>query len=309
VDSRKPLNECPVCKKMVESTVHCKFCNAHMEPELRYKNQPAPAPLPEEAKDFSMDELERIVLRLGDQDNLCTKDVAFHVQQRVRTYGIDPEYTENMAWIQDGEEIDPDLWERIDEAENNGESSIVVDEDERYALSEIEHVGYLDRWETVQVFFTSEGAQRYIASNKHNLTEPRIYGESFHRNLEMMTVRKMLPRLLNKIAAAEAKCRELENEVRDMDSACNTLLSSVCAERDAAESALAAERGKVDALEPYIKDMARQLTPAECEEEWHSERAEEYTGSDFEGAWETVVLKAREILKQAALAATKVPYA
>ena len=37
-----PLNECPVCKAMVESKVHCKHCNAHMEPELWYKDKPTP---------------------------------------------------------------------------------------------------------------------------------------------------------------------------------------------------------------------------------------------------------------------------
>ena len=147
--------------------------------------------------DLDIDELKRIVARLEDQDNLCTRDVAFHVQQRVRLYGIDPEYTENVAWMQDGEEIDPDLWERLDEAESNGETGIGVGDDECYVLAELEHVGFVDRWETVQVFFTSEGAERYIKTNGHNLTGPRIYGESFYRNYEMMTVRKNLPHLLS----------------------------------------------------------------------------------------------------------------
>lgn len=47
---KNELNECPVCKRMVESKVHCKHCNAHMEPELWYKDQPAPAPMPEEVE-------------------------------------------------------------------------------------------------------------------------------------------------------------------------------------------------------------------------------------------------------------------
>ena len=83
-------------------------------------------PLTVGVSDLDVDELKRIVARLEDQDNLCTRDVAFHVQQRVRLYGIDPEYTENVAWMQDGEEIDPDLWERLDEAERNGETGIGV---------------------------------------------------------------------------------------------------------------------------------------------------------------------------------------
>jgi len=69
VDSRKPLNQCPVCKAMVESTVHCKICNAHMEPELHYKNEPAPAPLPEEVEK-ARTVLSRVQGVLRDEDLL-----------------------------------------------------------------------------------------------------------------------------------------------------------------------------------------------------------------------------------------------
>jgi len=44
-----------------------------------------------------------------------------------------------------------------------------------------------------------EGAENYLKANKRNISrygEPRIYGESFHRNFEMITIRETLAELV-----------------------------------------------------------------------------------------------------------------
>lgn len=55
-----------------------------------------------------------------------------------------------------------------------------------------EEVGYVDTWETVQSFFTRQGADWYIEKNRHNLEEPRIYVDSAHRNEEWQLIREYL---------------------------------------------------------------------------------------------------------------------
>jgi len=47
-----------------------------------------------------------------------------------------------------------------------------------------ERVGYIDRWRFVVACFTREAAERYIEENRHNLTEPRVWVWSAHRNRE-----------------------------------------------------------------------------------------------------------------------------
>jgi len=152
-------------------------------------------------------ELQRIVARLGDQDNLCTHQVMFCVQKATFTTGIDTDYTDDIAWLYQGELVPEEHWPFLSEAHDNGTESIEL-YGEHYELSDLLRTGYERDWETVQVFFTSEGAQRYIDANKHRLSEhgePRIYGESFYRNDEMNAIREALPALL-KIADLGHKC-------------------------------------------------------------------------------------------------------
>lgn len=51
---------------------------------------------------------------------------------------------------------------------------------------------YVDQWEFVTVCFTEQACEDYIASNGHNLNEPRIYAASAYGNREMIAIREML---------------------------------------------------------------------------------------------------------------------
>lgn len=118
--------------------------------------------------------LKEISKELKTQDNRGTSDPIFLIQEKKRIWGMRMDYAEDHEWIdQDGEVCEGDY---ID-------------------MSEYESVGYIDIWETVQLFFTEKAAQRYIDSNKHNLNNPRIYVMSGHSNHEWQEVRNYLKEL------------------------------------------------------------------------------------------------------------------
>ena len=109
--------------------------------------------------------------RIKTQDNRCTSNPMFCVQERKRESCLIPGYGDGTEWIdmQSGE------YETV-EPETPG----------------AEQFGYRDRWETVMVAFTEEGCKEYLRVNGHNHGETRIYAESFGRCVEMITIREFL---------------------------------------------------------------------------------------------------------------------
>ncbi|MBW2672478.1 MAG: hypothetical protein JRD89_03560 [Deltaproteobacteria bacterium] len=128
--------------------------------------------------------------RLRTQDNRITAHPVFVVQQRHRTYGFDPAYVQvndEIAWIDGPNDNatyhmgDPE-WE---EAEERWQKYC----DEPDGLT---RTGWHDSWEFVTACFTEQGCKDYIHANGHNLTDPRIYVESAHRNQEWQQLRAIL---------------------------------------------------------------------------------------------------------------------
>ena len=119
-----------------------------------------------------MSDLLDISDRLRTQDNRCTAEPMFCVQEKKRDVGYDPQYSDgDTIWINmqsgDYEEVEP---------ETEG----------------AEEFGYKDRWETVMVCFTEDGCKNYLRQNGHNHRETRIYVESFLRCDEMIRIRQWL---------------------------------------------------------------------------------------------------------------------
>lgn len=125
-------------------------------------------------------DLKTLSHEINTQDNLCTADPFYIVQQRRRIYNVDG--SDDSCWMEDGEEVDRELSKELYDKYNNGQ----------YIHSFYELVGYVDYWEFVTGCFTRKGAEDYIAANGHNLTEPRIYVESLYRNKEMIGIREFL---------------------------------------------------------------------------------------------------------------------
>ena len=105
---------------------------------------------------------------LRTQDNRCTSNPMFCVQEKRRVLGMDPRWTDNEIWV--GEE---------------GETSPT-------ARRGFTRTGYRDEWHTVMVAFTEDGCKEYLRQNGHNLRTPRIYVESFNRFPEMIAIREWL---------------------------------------------------------------------------------------------------------------------
>jgi hypothetical protein len=131
----------------------------------------------------ALEELAAIGDALSAQDNRCTSLPVFMVQRHRRTYGFDPQYTEDcVAWLYSDEcvEVTDEEFERLEAKwDESG------DEPDGYTRT-----AYQDTWGNVMPFFTEQAAQRYIKENGHNLSSPRVYVESGYRNHEWNTIRK-----------------------------------------------------------------------------------------------------------------------
>jgi len=122
--------------------------------------------------------------RLLHQDNQCTGDPVFLVQQRKRDYGYDTDYAEfdQIAWLSEGYECDKEDSAKL---EKDYEESGTVPDD-------LTRTAYVDRWEFVQAFLTQAAAEHYVASNAHRMTDPRIFVDSGYRNKEWIRLRAIL---------------------------------------------------------------------------------------------------------------------
>jgi hypothetical protein len=130
-------------------------------------------------------ELQAVAARLATQDNRCTAEPMFCVQEKRREYGYDPRWTDNTVWLLDREEVESDT-------------------------PEADETGYQDKWHTVMVAFTEGGCEEYLRVNGHHHGETRIYVESFYRCAEMIAIRAWLMSL-----EAEAKINPEAESVID----------------------------------------------------------------------------------------------
>ena len=124
-------------------------------------------------------DLEALVADLLTQDNAATSDPYYTVQQRVRDWGIDPDYHEHTgsAWICDGEEQDLDAF--------LAESGMAGPPDD---WTEV-HFRY--RWEHVHAFLTQDAALAFMKREAHNHGPMRTWVESACRNPQMRQLRAL----------------------------------------------------------------------------------------------------------------------
>jgi len=129
--------------------------------------------------------LKKIKDRMKGQDNRCTADPIYVVQQKRRIFGVKHGYTDNFAWTDDDGNVidcnDPEAEEMNEYYDNNYEWP------EGWTRT-----GYIEEWVFVQPFFSFIGAEKYIEANRHNLEEPRVYVDSAYRNDEWKAVREVL---------------------------------------------------------------------------------------------------------------------
>ena len=148
-----------------------------------------------------MQEIRQMAHELRTQDNAATACPIFTVQQRRRVHGMDPAYATDGTkydWI--AAEQDYDI---AGEAKAQELDAIAIDYDaagNKLFQHEVvdddgvswEAVYYVDHWEFVTCCLTQKAAEAYIQANRHNLTEPRVYVESAHRNQEWASIRELV---------------------------------------------------------------------------------------------------------------------
>lgn len=126
--------------------------------------------------------LARIRAQILTQDNRCTQNPMFCVQEKRRLVGLDAAYSDQRCW------------------HDSANGHTVYDDDKdfdavKWALEksdDYDEFGYIDQWFTVMAAFTEEGCEEYLRLNGHNLKQPRIYVESFNRCPEMIAIREAL---------------------------------------------------------------------------------------------------------------------
>lgn len=133
----------------------------------------------------------RTLLEIGEairtQDNRITDAPMFVVQERIRDYGYDSEYTDDSVWLDTlNDHTEPDDVAAIADLDYLDVEGIDTDGWVK--------VYYRDRWEFVTACFTERGCEDFIRANGHNLTDPRIYAAGSYRNEEFRLVRDYLRR-------------------------------------------------------------------------------------------------------------------
>lgn len=121
------------------------------------------------------DNIREIGERLLTQDNRCTSDPMFCVQEKEAIYGIEPEFTTDFVWM--------DL---VDGGEAEAPADGIGD-------STVRKSGIKYQWKTVMVALTEQGCKDYLKANGHNHRgETRIYVDTFNRCKEMTDLRVFL---------------------------------------------------------------------------------------------------------------------
>jgi len=127
--------------------------------------------------------LKKIGHLIRTQDNRCTDQPMFIVQENVKDWHITADEATGHVW-KDDDYDDPDekmlAWlERLESWDD---------------IPKPWHKHYFrTRWEFVTACFTEQGCKDYMACNKHNHTgELRIYGWHSFRNAEFRSVRTFL---------------------------------------------------------------------------------------------------------------------
>jgi hypothetical protein len=117
--------------------------------------------------------------RIRTQDNRLTANPIFLVRGLRRVYGMDPQWTDDLVWIDTSDgvrEVDPP-----DDPDSPGDFII--------------QTGYVDAWEVLMVAFTEEGCKEHLRLNGHNYCHYKkveIYADSLHRCPEMQSIRRWL---------------------------------------------------------------------------------------------------------------------
>lgn len=155
---------------------------------------------------MEIEQFQKLVHNLRNQDNRATANPLFVVQQVRRVHGVDPQFygSEELGdlWVNnndseeqhdtvqammeeilEGYDVDPvALYDAIDILDD-GDDLEMLDG----VISYSRH-SFLKIYVPVTVHFTEAAANQYIEQNSHNLADPRVFVESQSRATEWNAV-------------------------------------------------------------------------------------------------------------------------
>ncbi|MBC6988984.1 hypothetical protein [Hymenobacter sp. BT491] len=130
--------------------------------------------------------IDAISHRVRTQSNWhITSDPQYLVRRKERIYGLSFEYAPQTTWI------------NIEEGEEAAQGTINLLEaryqrDGTDETANYRRVGYAERDEHIQSFFTEEAAREFMKRNEHRYGPMHLYVDSAYRNHEWQAVREHL---------------------------------------------------------------------------------------------------------------------
>lgn len=157
------------------------------------------------------EKLKETGIQLMTQDNRCTDNPMFIVQQK-RSFGCEPGEGNYDVWLDsDWDEVDEETGKKLDELDDAFEWDLK--QEDRDMLNSHTKRGIKEYWDFCMAAFTEEGCKEYLRRNGHNLNQPRIYVESWNRCPEMLEIREFLLSLATK--GEQEVVKETEGVGRD----------------------------------------------------------------------------------------------
>ena len=139
--------------------------------------------------------LVKLAERIRTQDGQCTSDPVYLVQEKEIVTGFDPDYTDDIRWI----DTDGEFASEEEHAKLEARYEEFYDEPDGWTRT-----GVAERWVTVQWFLTDASAHEYIANNSHRHRDGlRVYVNSAYRNFELQLLRRALPLLVGMLQMLE----------------------------------------------------------------------------------------------------------
>jgi len=122
--------------------------------------------------------IARRMVEESKENDHCTAHPVFIVQKRRIVTGIDTEYTDNIAWVSEGEILDAEESSALEAAY----------QDTGQVPDDYTRTGYCEEWEHIDAYLT----ERAALSRCSGAPDYRVTVESAYRNKEMQIVRAFL---------------------------------------------------------------------------------------------------------------------
>jgi hypothetical protein len=129
--------------------------------------------------------MRRIGREIKKQDNRCTADPIFAVQEKRKIWGCAEEYADGSCWVDsENEEAEDRIAALLDEILRKGADTF-----------DWTRVFYRTEWVFVTAFLTEKGARDYVERLDLELIPRRVYAYSGYDNREFQAIRGFFERI------------------------------------------------------------------------------------------------------------------